>query len=501
MHAIRTAAQVRDLDERLIETMGIPGRVLMEVAGREAAVEIHKRWPTASVAVLCGPGNNGGDGFVVARWLHTWGHDVRIWSSRPPSTDAARANQQVCEKIGLHATPLTRAIAGAGVVVDALLGTGQRSAPGGTVLEGVVAARIVADAGIPVVALDLPTGVHADTGQPLGSADEAVAATLTVTFGAWKPGLLCMPGAALAGDVHVVDLGFELGLGTTEAPPKARLMDRAHALKLMPRREPGEAKWNRGHVAVMGGGGAAILACHGALRAGAGLVSLAVPRGRWPELHGLWPEVILMEPAHLNPRRHDVLVMGPGLGKDGARIVRDLWSRWPGPVVADADALSILAEETTVPVGNQPRVITPHSAEAARLLKSRRSTVEADRWTALHELRAFGSVVLKGPHTLVGPSGAADPEQPPPCPWVSPVADGRLATAGSGDVLAGLIGGFLALKLRPQEAAGLGVWLHGAAAEHMPEDGSASDLLDGMRAARAALSGADQGASLRKSAY
>lgn len=476
MQPVHTARRVRELDARLIESLGVPGRVLMEVAGREAARLLHERWPGAVVAVLCGPGNNGGDGYVLARWLKLWGHEVRIWAARPPTTDDARANQTLCERQGLLSLPLPRAVGGATVVVDALLGTGQRSAPRGTVLEGVDALRIVHENGVPVVVLDVPTGVSADTGQLLGGPTQAVAADLTVTFGTWKLGLLQMPGAGLAGEVAVVDLGFELGERGGDPPPSAWLLEERDVRPMLPRRGAGQAKWNRGHVAILGGGGAAVLAAQGALRAGAGLVSVAVPRARWPELHGLWPEIILAEPTELNPRRHDVLVMGPGLGTQAARIVRELWSRWPGAVVADADALTILAEECPETAGG-PRVLTPHSAEAARLLDSRRAAVEADRFAAQASLARFGTTVLKGPHTLVGH----------PSPWVLPVADGRLATAGSGDVLAGMIGGFLALGLGPREAAGLGGWLHGAAAAHMPDDGSATDLLAALRTARAAL--------------
>lgn len=477
MHPIQSARRTRELDRRLIEDHGMPGRVLMELAGRHAAERIHARWPDAVLAVLCGPGNNGGDGYVVARWLKLWGHEVRIWSCRPPTTDDARANQALCHRLGLHELPLPRAVGGATVAVDALLGTGQRSAPRASVLEGVDTLRILHDSGIPVVALDVPTGVDADTGQVLGSPNQAVAAALTVSFGAWKPGLLCMPGAALAGRVEVVDLGFELGEQSGDPPPVGHLLDEADVRPMLPRRKPQDAKWTRGHVAVLGGGGAAVLAAHGAMRAGAGLVSVALPRARWPELHGLWPEIILMEPTELSPRRHDVLVMGPGLGTQAGRIVRELWGRWPGAVVADADALTILAEECPTPSGDQPRVITPHSAEAARLLDTRRSKVEADRFAAQADLARFGLPVLKGPHTLVGA----------PTPWVLPMADGRLATAGSGDVLAGLIGGLLALGRGSREAAALACWLHGAAATHMPDDGSATDLLAGIRAARAAL--------------
>lgn len=474
MIPVRSARQCRQLDEALIQGLGVPGRVLMEIAGREAAELAGARWPGRSFGVLCGPGNNGGDGFVVARWLALKGARVSLWAPRASASDEARANRELCARMGLPERPLTE-VTQEDVLIDALLGTGQRSAPQGSAAEGAAALKAHAQKGRPVMALDLPTGLCADTGQALGP--DVGPATLTVTFGAWKPGLLAMPGAALAGEVAVVDLGFALA---PAQPPAGWLLTAADAAALLPAEPPHAAKWDRGHVAVLANAGAAVLAAHGAFRAGAGLVTVLAPRARWPELRGLWPEVMVAEPAGLDPRRHDVLVMGPGLGADAARLVRELWSAWPGPALADADALHALAEEPAPPPSGQIRVITPHAAEAARLLGVRRERVEADRWAAAAALGAFGLPVLKGPHTLIG---AAEPH-------VSPVADPRLATAGSGDVLAGLIGGLLARRLPPQAAADLGVWLHGAAAAHLPADATATDLLQGLRAARGALLGA-----------
>lgn len=469
MIPVSRAAVARELDRILIEELGLPGQVLMELAGRGAADAVQERWPTGAIAVLCGPGNNGGDGYVVARWLALWGHPVRLWAARPPATDDARSNAALCAAMGLTtcSTP-AEALVGAVVVVDALLGTGQRSAPRGSIREAIQATQ---DSGLPVAAMDLPTGMCADTGQRLGS--DCISATLTVTFGHHKPGHLCEPGASLCGELTCIDIGLGLASIRQDITPDARILEPADVDAWMPERTDSQAKWSRGHVAIRAGGGAAVLAAHGAFRAGAGLVTLLTPREQWPRLHGLWPEVILDEPAALNPRRHDALVIGPGLGfstKSSDEVCR-LWSEYPGALLADADALTILARHTPEPGG--PRVITPHSAEAARLLDTSRAAIEADRFTAAQSLTARGAaVVLKGPNTLLSGSEGT---------WVVPVRCGALGTAGSGDVLAGLIGGFLALGLPAQRAAAVGAWRHAHAGLQLPQRATASDLVEHLR--------------------
>ncbi len=479
MIPVCAAATVRHRDRTVIEQVGIPGRVLMEIAGRRAAEVVHACAPMAEVAVLCGPGNNGGDGFVVARWLALWGHSVRVWCTREPTTPDAQANLGLLDAAGVPRTTLEAALDGAGVVVDALLGTGQRSAPRGAIEAAIHAIRRAHAEGGQVVSLDLPTGVCGDTGRLLGGPEQAVRAHHTVTFGYWKPGLLCAPGAEHGGCITVVDIGLDLARAVDPAQesPDAWLVTESDAAAWLPGRRPSAAKWDRGHVAVRAGGGAAVLACLGAFAAGAGMVTLLAPRSAWSTLHGLDPSVILAEPDALDPRRHDALVIGPGLGFDHPDEVHDVWRTAPLPVVADADALTILAQAPTTPEVDATRVLTPHSAEAARLLGQSRTDVEAHRFEAVHALGALGLPVLKGPNTLVG-------SHPP---WVSPFADERLAVAGSGDVLAGCIAAGLARKTTPREAAMLGVWLHGAAAVHMPTFGTARHLVDAIRTSAEAL--------------
>ena len=473
MIPVYASSRVRALDEAVIGGWGVPGRVLMELAGRQIADQLHARWPSGPVAVLCGPGNNGGDGYVIARWLSLWGRAVSVWASGPPATEDAAVNAALVERLGLICPSLDEALDGAVVAVDALLGTGQRSGPRGAILEAV---RALAGAAA-VLAVDLPTGLDGDTGQPLGEA--VVRADLTVTLGGIKPGLLCEPGCTLAGAVTCADIG--LALAGRQDPsltrPDAQIIEASDIEHWMIPVSAGAAKWDRGHVAVIAGGGAAVLAAHGALAAGAGLVSLLAPRADWDRIHGLRPDVILAEPDALRPGRHDAVVLGPGLGTDPTQValVRALWEEFPGPLVADADALTALSLSWPArPAG--PRVLTPHVAEAARLLGTDRAAVEADRFGAAARLGALvegGAALLKGRYTLIaGAEGV----------WVNPTGSPRLATGGSGDVLSGMVGALLAAGQPPNRAAAIAAWRHGRAGEQLEPYASASDLLPLLRA-------------------
>ncbi len=465
MIPVCTAEQVRALDQAVIEGAGVPSAVLMEIAGRGLAETIHERFPVGEIAILCGPGNNGGDGYVAARWLTHWGRSVRLWGA-VPKTDDSIMNRRLCERMDIPFLEPENAIAGAAVAVDALLGTGQKDAPRADIANALLALS----ASPHRVAVDIPTGLDADTGQSLGP---AVSFDLTVTLGRWKTGLLCAPGCELAGDVYCIDIGLDLAhtVDPSLAHSTAHLLEQSDIDSWRPVQSSTDAKWDRGHVAIIANGGAAVLAAHGAFRGGAGLVTLIAEKSLWKNFHGLWPEVILAEPAAFNPRRHNVVVMGPGLGTQEADRVVDLWTNHPGPVVADADALTILAAHKHKTKAMHPRVITPHSAEAARLLHCDRKQVEANRIKAASQLQDFGVVALKGPHTIIGPDRL----------WINPTGSHRLATAGTGDVLAGMIGGLLAQSIPAPQAVAVGVWDHGLAGQRMPSDGTASDLIEALR--------------------
>lgn len=464
MIPVATAAQTRAMDSAVINDIGISCSTLMELAGKGLAEALHERFPCGVIAVFSGPGNNGGDGYVAARWLSLWGRTVRIWGAHPKSEEAA-VNRSLCERMGIDFMSPKDAATGATIAVDALLGTGSRRAPSGEIAQALEAMSAVPT----VVAVDIPTGIDTDTGQNMGGALES---KLTVTLGRWKPGLLASPGCDLAGEICCVDLGLDLSMLADNklAQPFAKLLQRADIDNWRPQLGQGDAKWDRGHVAIVAGGGAATLAAHGAFRGGAGLVTLLAPKPTWDTFHGLWPEVILAEPGTLNPSRHDTVVIGPGLGVEHGQTVLEIWQQYPGSVVADADALTILASHTHTTPTDRPRVITPHSAEASRLLRCTRAEVEADRFSAVEQLSKSYTAVLKGPHTLIADSSI----------WVNRRGSARLATAGSGDVLAGMIGGLLASGVQPDRAAAIAAWDHAEAGETMPPGGTASDLVDAL---------------------
>ena len=458
----------------------MPGLVLMENAGRGVVDALVRCWPhrplaRARAVVVCGPGNNGGDGFVVARHLATRGATVLVFLTASASRlqgDARVQFDAVCGlgivpvELGSDLTGLSVAVTSATFVVDAVYGTGL-SRP----VEGADAAILHAlhEAHRPIVAVDVPSGLDADTGASLGA---ALQASLTVTFGAPKLGLLTPAGARLAGTVVVADLGVP-GPALEHSRHAARLLERCDVSRLLVPRPPGIHKNGAGHVVVFAGSaghlGAAVLCAHGAFRAGAGLVTIAT----WPEVaDALDTRVVEVMTARLERdnlaesvddalARAKAVVIGPGFGKDDAAraVVRRVLASWQGPSVVDADALGMFAGEVDVFASSRgAAVLTPHPGELGVLLGSTAREIEADRFVALADCveRGRSVTLLKGAHTLVG--------APDEVPVINASGSSALATAGAGDVLAGMIGA-LACTLDPFEAAFVGAHLHGLAAE------------------------------------
>ena len=465
MIPVCTAEQTRALDNAVVTGTDLSGRILMEIAGRGIAEIIHEQFPSGELAILCGPGNNGGDGYVAARWLVQWGRTVRL-SGPSCKTEDAAVNRVLCERMDIPILSVDEALMGADIAVDALLGTGASRAPSEAIAQAIRGLNTANR----VVSVDIPTGIQANTGAVMGVAVEA---DLTVTLGRWKPGLLAAPGCDHAGDIYCVDIGLDLAATVDPSlmNPIAHLIEESDIDRWRPQEGASQAKWDRGHVGIIGGGGAATLAAHGAFRGGAGLVTLFAPKPMWETFHGLWPEVILAEPEALNPDRHDAIVIGPGLGTDTVDRVCELWADYDGGVVADADALTILASHSHATPLDKPRIMTPHTAEAGRILGLSRSEVEADRFTAAYALSQKAVSVLKGPHSIIGGPQAL---------WVNPTGCNRLATAGTGDVLAGMIAGSLAAGVSPERAAAIAVWDHGVASTRMPQGGTARDLIDAL---------------------
>ncbi|MEZ4319124.1 MAG: NAD(P)H-hydrate dehydratase [Myxococcota bacterium] len=452
---ISTAAQCRALDADVIDGLGVPGVALMEVASRGVALALLERWPDAherGVLVVTGAGNNGGDGFGCARWLHTAGVPVRIWALSDRLAGDAAVMRDAVVKQGV---PFVDGPGGEGIVVDAVFGTGLAREVSGAYAT---ALERLASLAVPVVAVDLPSGLHADTGAVLGM---VLPADLTVTFGRLKQAFFT-PGARHCGQVQRVDIGVHR---TRHA--SAHLTERTDLT--WPDRDVHAFKNRLGHLAVVAGSeamaGAAVLSCLGAVRSGVGLVTLLTVPEALPRLTGL-PASVMVRTGTLvesleRARDYDAIAVGPGVGGGhplGPHDVAALAALWAAdrPVVFDADAL--VAHDG--PAGPAV-VVTPHPGEAGRLLGRSAGAVESDRFGAARDLaRSGATVLLKGRHTLIAHGDGV---------FVNPTGAPTLATAGSGDVLTGLLGGLLARGVAPIDATRLAAWVHGRAGERLHE--------------------------------
>lgn len=491
MIPVATRDQVRELDRLAIEEVGLPGVVLMESASRALAEGLLEALGDEAradgIVVVCGGGNNGGDGFGAARWLHGRGLDVRIVALKAEARGDAAVHRAAAEALGLPVTLVHGGLSEAeieaaldrvgldraGVIIDALFGTGLDRPIEGRARQ--IVQRMNAS-GCPIVAADLPSGLDADTGAVLGV---CVRAAVTVSFGAAKPGLYAGEGPEHAGRVTVDTIGLD---ALRDAPRLGGVVQASDLVGAWPERASDAHKTRSGHLGIAAGStamaGAAVLCCRGALAAGAGLVTLLAPRGALSRLASLPPEVmvvplgdgdVLAPPTSPLPAlaRPTAWVLGPGLG-GGQPLsepldawLAELWTSDERPVLADADALLPVAGPSASSVtASAPRVITPHPGEAARLLDSDVAAVQGDRFGAVQRLARPGrTALLKGPHTLI-----ATPGQPL---HVNATGNPVLATGGTGDVLAGVIGALLAAGLDGHTASTHGAFVHGLAADHL----------------------------------
>jgi len=514
---VLTSAQMRDADRRTIDEVGIPSAVLMENAGRQvvAAMERHLRaLGDQRVAVVCGKGNNGGDGFVVARVLEASGVPTRVYLlvSASEIEGDAQINLSALDAVGVPVVDVAEPdawaaqlaeIAASGVVVDALFGTGLARPLEGhwrTVVEDLNAS------GVPIVSVDLPSGLSADTTRLIG---ETIDATLTVTLGAPKLPLLVSPAAIQAGDVVVADIGIPEAVVEALEGPRVEVLTREWARDLVVPRPDDIHKGDCGCVLIVAGStgktGAARLAALGALRSGAGLVTVATPQVCQPVVSALMPEYMTLGLADtadgmvsaeavdtVLAERCDVLAVGPGLGLERATV----------PLVLDADGLNAFADDAAGLVGRDGRdlIITPHPGEMARLIGTTIDHVQTHRVEVARELATTRElyVVLKGARTVVAtPAGAV---------LINVTGNPGMATGGTGDVLAGVVAAWLAQLLDAEVACGLGVFLHGlagdlAAAEQGEVGLIASDLVNHLGPAVLALhdpSESDESPTLRR---
>jgi NAD(P)H-hydrate epimerase len=484
---ILTAAQMREADRYTIDEIGIPSLVLMENAGRQVVAAIEAAYQSeldGRVAVLCGRGNNGGDGFVVARTLLQHGIETSVFVIGVLSDvrGDARVNLDILGRLGVAVVEIAdeqswelhfSEISQCALIVDAIFGTGLKAAVAG-MMETVIADVNASD--IPIVSVDLPSGMSADTPHLVG---DCVDASLTVTLAAPKLPLVLPPAEGRAGDVVIADIGIPYEVIDGLEGPHIELLTPEQLRTLVMPRAADSHKGDFGRVTIVAGSvgktGAAHLAAMGALRSGAGLVTVATPRSCLPVVAALSPVFMTLElpdgsgtvtlegVERVLDLAHDVIACGPGLGRtpDVARFVRSLLERATVPLVLDADALTVLADEPALLAGRDDRevIITPHPGEMGRLIGRSTSDVQANRLEVATEFATTHGVyvVLKGHRTVVAtPEGRV---------YINPTGNPGMATGGTGDVLTGMIAAWLAQLLDAEAACRLAVFLHGAAGD------------------------------------
>ncbi len=516
-----SAAQMRELDRLTIEKYGTPGHVLMERAGSgatQALLDFFEKRPKR-VVVVAGRGNNGGDGFVMARLLKQQGIacEVILAAKKGEVAGDARRNLQAFLRLRGRVEEVTapeqvpaaeKRLERCDVIVDALLGTGLNTAVRG-VQAALIAGMNACD--VPIVSVDIPSGLHADSGQPVGNAVEAA---LTVTFGYPKLGQVLYPGTAQVGQLAWVDIGIA-PQALAEVAPHLHVLTRREVGGQIRARRPESHKGDFGHLLVLAGArgksGAAVLSASAALRAGTGLVTLAGPQGLIP----IFSSVLLEAMTAPQPERADgslrlnarvlsqtlhgksALVFGPGIGVsvETKRMARWLLKNSQVPLLIDADGLNCVASQVAMlKTAKMPVVLTPHPGEMSRLAALSTSDIQAQR---LEVARQFATgygcyLVLKGARSVIAaPDGRA---------WINPTGNPGMASGGMGDVLSGIIGGLLAQGYAPDEACCLGVFLHGAAADtfayqHGQAGLLARDVIDNLPDTLHALSRAGQSAT------
>jgi hydroxyethylthiazole kinase-like uncharacterized protein yjeF len=523
------AAESRELDRLSQEKYGIESYGLMRRAGEAVADLLLRRWPNAAggpVLVVAGKGNNGGDGFVAARKLVQAGMRVQtilLAHAGDLKGDAARAYRDYVAAGGSVSEVTDEGAVGDAIaaqkpnaVIDAIFGTGLKAEVRGLTRGAIEAIDELGErrdalgiragagaglqeAGVPVVAIDIASGVNTDSGAVMGA---AIVATLTVTFGYAKYGHVSYPGAGLTGDLEIADIGFA-SQAIGELAPRGRLIEAGDAAALLTPRAANSHKGTYGHPLVIAGSrgksGAAILAARGALRTGAGLVTAAIPESIAAIVAGGQPELMTeplpdreghfaapgtIEKLKALIKGMTALIAGPGIGvsEDTQRLVAWLVSEGAQagrPLLLDADALNVVAEAgpPMLKAAQGPVVLTPHPGEMARLLGSSTTVVNADRIGAARRLADLSgaAVLLKGARSVIAtPEGAT---------FVNSSGNAGMATAGMGDVLSGIVGALLGQGLAAGDALALGVYVHGLAADRLAERLGAVGYLAGDLAA------------------
>ena len=486
-----TAKEMQEMDHRTIEDFGIPGMVLMENAGRGAVRAFLEYFPNAlngkSVGVMAGRGNNGGDGFVMARYLSQMGTKLTVFllADKGRVQGDAKANLNLLDKLDIKVVEISDPAAferekvllhHQEIWIDAILGTGLNSDVKGYFKQVI---QFLNQQKLPVFSVDIPSGLNSDNGQPNGICINAQA---TATFGFAKTGHILLPGAKYSGRLNIIDIGIPSFVSMTVNSPQ-HLLTGANVRNLIKKRSPDAHKGNAGHLLVVAGStgktGAAAMTAMSALRVGAGLVSLGVAKALNPVVESLAIEVMTCPLGQTSCGQLDYaafeeiktllnakkcLAIGPGLGqsKDLAKLIRKLLEFSPVPVVVDADGLNNLAEnlqilkELKIPV-----VLTPHPGEMARLCGKTVAAIQKDRIATARDFATEFQVVLvlKGASTVIGlPDGHI---------FINATGNSGMASGGMGDVLTGMIAGLITQGYAPDQASLMGVYLHGRAADYL----------------------------------
>ncbi|MBM4128712.1 MAG: NAD(P)H-hydrate dehydratase [Nitrospira sp.] len=504
-----TSSEMREIDRKTIQEHGIDGLVLMERAGMAVVARIKEVFGRKKVIVVSGSGNNGGDGLVVARNLHNEGWDVKAFLTAKPEDLKGDALSQYTSavKFGVDIKPVKELlnkpslITAHTIIVDALLGTGLSKKVTGTIAQVI---SFLNNSKVPIVSVDIPSGISSDTGQIMG---EAIKAGVTVTFGLPKRGHLLFPGAEYSGKLFIEDIGFPKSLLDSEELG-VELLTREDIGPLIPERRRYSHKGDYGHVLIVAGSrgktGAALMAAKACLKSGAGLVTIGIPESLGKVFQSrVTEEMTLMLPDRGDGtlaeeavktilgflgETADVLAIGPGIGvsDDTKEIIKTLIEHSGNPLVIDADGINCLkGEKKILKRAEMPVILTPHPGEMARLIDDPSigiREIEKDRITTAstfaRELNTH--LVLKGvPSLIVAPDGKT---------YINSTGNPGMATAGTGDVLTGMIAGFLSQKLSALNAAILGVYLHGLAGDlAVSEKGEyslvASDIIEKIPAA------------------
>ncbi len=509
-----TAEEMREMDRLTIQKHGIPSLALMERAGECVAAAIFERFLAPAkkgVLIVAGKGNNGGDGFVIARLLRKKRIPCEVAllaMHKELSPDAAhncgafrKLKGKVTEIAEGGSAGLERMIAGKGLLVDAILGTGIKSE-----VRGLYAGAIdlMNASGVPIVAVDIPSGLDTDRGTPLGT---AIQAEMTVSLGYPKLGQVIHPGVEFVGDLVVADIGIH-SLAVDAVAPACELLTREEISWLVPRRGADTHKGTYGHLVVVAGArgktGAAILACRAAMRAGAGLVTLAAPRS----LNGIFASSlveVMTEPLRANPaeeideltaeewaallERKNALLFGPGMGVNDAtrNMLRWLLRNLEIPWVIDADGLNNLALDLErLQRAKTPPILTPHPGEMARLLGSTTTAINQNRVAMAREFAAKHRcyLVLKGARSILATHDGKI--------FINSTGNPGMASGGMGDVLAGMLAALLGQGLNPEDAMRLAVFLHGFVGDRVADQKGdvgliASDIIDDLPAGMSAI--------------